>query len=96
MIKHIVMSRHKEGSSDADISHLKDKPDRLKNKIPEVVVPETVLKISRNFHSFDPILVPEFRHEEARECYELHPDHQEAFTLICQTVGQVKVDDNSF
>ena len=84
MVKHIVFFKLQGDSDNKNdgIQTLKDKLDKLKNKIPQIINLETGINISTRSSAYDLALVTEFKNEGDLEIYRNHPEHQDIITYI--------------
>lgn len=95
MIRHIVMFKlhNKNGKKDTNIKKLKDKLDRLKNKIPEIKHLETGINISAKSSAFDLALITDFENLDDLDKYRIHPDHQEIIVFLNKIKENIVVVD---
>jgi len=98
MIKHIVMFKlhDKNNNKEENIKKLKDKLDKLKNKIPEIKHLETGINISLRTSAFDLVLITEFNNQDDLDKYRIHPDHQDVLVFLETVKEEVIVVDYQF
>ena len=96
MLKHIVMFKLKEEDFDQNVLELKDRLDKLNNKIPQLEHLESGINISQSPSAFDLALVTTFKDEKALDLYRKHPDHVAVVKLIKEITDDVKVVDYNF
>ena len=84
MVKHIVFFKLQEDSENKNdaIQTLKDKLDKLKNKIPQIINLETGINISDRSSAYDLALITEFKDLGDLEIYRNHPEHQDVITYV--------------
>ncbi|MBN2522940.1 MAG: Dabb family protein [Bacteroidales bacterium] len=98
MIKHIVMFKlhDKNNNKEENIKKLKDKLDKLKNKIPEIKRLETGINISLRSSAFDLVLIADFNNQDDLDKYRVHTDHQEVLAYLETVKEEVIVVDYQF
>jgi hypothetical protein len=75
MIKHVVMSKFKEGTTEAEIADLQKSLGALPGLIPEIKLYEFGRDVVRSPRSCDFALVSAFENLDALRRYQVHPDH---------------------
>ena len=95
MLRHVVLLKFKEGTSDVEIKKVEEAFRDLKKKIPEIASLEwgtnnSPEKLDRGFtHCF----VLAFKSEQARAVYLPHPDHKAFGSVLRPVLGDVLVID---
>ena len=95
MLRHVVLLKFKEGTSDVEIKKVEEAFRDLKKKIPEIVSLEwgtnnSPEKLDRGFtHCF----VLTFKSEQARAVYLPHPDHKAFGSVLRPVMADVLVID---
>ena len=84
MVRHIVVLKYKDGSTDQQIQQITDAFAALKGKIPGITAFEQGVKDSgENLHKgFTHIYMVTFKNADARDTYLPHPEHKKFVELL--------------
>lgn len=96
MIKHIVMFKFKEGTTEDIVIDIKRTIDSLPKTISEIKSMETGIDVKRGPNSYDLILISEFDNLDTLEEYRIHPDHQKLIDMISPYKESTKAVDFEF
>ena len=96
MIRHIVMTKFKQGTDDATITDIEKSLRALPGKIPEIKEFECGRDVLHTERSFDFALISAFEDLDALQRYQVNPDHQAAAAKIRAVAEVMKAVDYEF
>ncbi|MBN2686204.1 MAG: Dabb family protein [Pontiellaceae bacterium] len=93
MIKHIVMWKFKEETTEADKLEMKRKLESLKGVVPTLIDIEIGLDVLGSAASMDMVLYSKFDSMEALQAYATHPEHLKVVEFVKPLVSERAVVD---
>jgi len=93
MIKHIVMWKFKDETTEADKLEMKRRLEALKGVVPTLVNIEIGLNFSPCAPAKDMVLSTEFQTVEDLKAYANHPEHQKVVAFVKPFVAERAVVD---
>lgn len=93
MVKHIVMWKFKDGTTEADKLEMKRRLEALNGVVPSLVEIEIGLNFSPCDPAKDMVLTTEFQTQEDLKAYASHPEHQKVVAFVKPFVAERAVVD---
>lgn len=93
MLKHVVMFKFKNSTSESAIAEVEKELGGLPTIIPEIMEFECGRDVLRSERSYDFALVSEFQNLENMQRYQVHPEHQKVVVKLKEICDSILIVD---